>query len=197
MKNPKLIFEKYNDPLVDFINKSKEEEDDLYNKDDSFDDEKVKRGFPFLHGPQGILPLFHGNLASTNFNLWIVHTNFRLDESLKNFINNIEGIETFELISPYRWRLSIARLFKEDSTKKVIEDKVITFIKNRYLESEFNISKEKIESLRKDLEKTSKFWSILIRKNKYETISGENLDEVISKYNKLQNDYEYSIKSWD
>lgn len=198
MKNPKLLFEKYNDPLVDFINKSKKEEDDeLFDKDDSFDDDKVRREFPFLQGPQGILPLFHGNLASANFNMWVVHTNFRLDEDVKNFINLIEGIETFELISPYRWRISIARLFNEENTKRIIEDKVITYIKARYLEKEFNISNDKITSLKKDLEKTSKFWSILIKKDKYEVISGDNFDEVISKYNKLQNNYDYTIKSWD
>lgn len=130
MKNPKIMFEKYICPLQELSKKNNDEEDLGYTEE--FDeDKKMMKQFQYIQTSQGVLPLVTGNVASLSFNLWIAHTNFRMSFDLKDFINNIEGIESFELISPYRWRFSIGKLFNEDSIKKLMEDKILTYMKDK------------------------------------------------------------------
>ena len=190
------MFEKYICPLQELSKKNDEEEDLGYAEE--FDEEKkLMKQFQYIQTSQGVLPLVTGNVASLSFNLWIAHTNFKMTFDLKDFINSIEGIESFELISPYRWRFSVARMFDENLVKKIIEDKVTTYVRNLFIENEYNISVEKIDIIKSELSKKYKFWAILIKKNYYDVVHGDTMEQVVKDFNLKKEKYEYSIRSWD
>ncbi len=201
MKNPRIEFEKYIDPIVEMIEKNtrnnNDDDDKLDYKDSSFEDDIGKKNFPYLMGPQGVLPLLNSNIASKNFNFWIVHTNFRLDVEVKNLVQSVEGVESFEQISPYRWRISFGRLFDEEKIQFILKDKVTTLVRNRHIEDTCNVTPGRLNFLKEALTSQYNFWVILVKKNLHETLVGGTKEEVEKKLLEKQNGYEYTIKSWE
>tara|TARA_R100000005_G_scaffold95213_2_gene75900 strand:+ start:192 stop:674 length:483 start_codon:yes stop_codon:yes gene_type:complete len=63
--------------------------------------------------PFGVLPLTEQTLASTHFKFWVGHTNFRLLKKHVLMIENVIGVETVDVMTPYRFRISVAKLFKD------------------------------------------------------------------------------------
>lgn len=63
--------------------------------------------------PFGILPVTEESLASKYFKFWVGHTNFKLFKSYIEIIELTEGVETVDVLTPYRFRISIGKLFKD------------------------------------------------------------------------------------
>tara|TARA_R110000850_G_scaffold3852_8_gene18082 strand:+ start:3478 stop:3912 length:435 start_codon:yes stop_codon:yes gene_type:complete len=61
--------------------------------------------------PFGIIPLTEQSLASNHFKLWVGHSNFKILESHINVIGAVSGVETIDVLTPYRFRISVAKLF--------------------------------------------------------------------------------------
>jgi hypothetical protein len=73
--------------------------------------------------PLGIMPL---NLLSTSeiFNFWIGHTNFNIVKDIADIIEESEGVETLDIITRYRFRVGIGKVFKDRDVMKQINDNV-------------------------------------------------------------------------
>lgn len=56
-------------------------------------------------------------ILEKEFNLWTVHTNFYIDPNVARGIEFTEGVETLDIISPYRARVGIGRLFDEEDVQ--------------------------------------------------------------------------------
>jgi hypothetical protein len=69
--------------------------------------------------PFGIMPLTEHSLASTHFKLWVGHSNFKLVNSHYRVIGGISGVETIDILTPYRFRVGIGKLFVD---RKVMAD---------------------------------------------------------------------------
>lgn len=63
--------------------------------------------------PFGVLPLTENSLASSHFKFWIGHVNFRLLESYYDLLDNCDGVESVDFLTPYRFRIAIGKLFKD------------------------------------------------------------------------------------
>tara|TARA_R110000744_G_scaffold200354_1_gene319492 strand:- start:6904 stop:7350 length:447 start_codon:yes stop_codon:yes gene_type:complete len=61
--------------------------------------------------PFGIIPLTEQSLASNHFKLWVGHSNFKILESHINVIGAVSGVESIDVLTPYRFRISVAKLF--------------------------------------------------------------------------------------
>lgn len=55
---------------------------------------------------------------------WVGHTNFRLTHGVVDVIESTEGVEVFDVLSPYRFRISVARMFKSSEVKSSIAQRV-------------------------------------------------------------------------
>lgn len=58
---------------------------------------------------------------ATNFDCWIAHTNFNLTESIKNKLDQIEGVEMLKIFSRYRFLIGVGRMFNFSDVRKEIE----------------------------------------------------------------------------
>jgi len=61
--------------------------------------------------PFGMLPLTEQSLASNHFKLWVGHTNFSVLKSHARIIGSVKGVESVDILTPYRFRIGIAKLF--------------------------------------------------------------------------------------
>tara|TARA_R100001129_G_scaffold24500_1_gene15815 strand:+ start:981 stop:1421 length:441 start_codon:yes stop_codon:yes gene_type:complete len=61
--------------------------------------------------PFGMLPLTEQSLASSHFKLWVGHTNFSVLKSHTRLIGSVKGVESVDILTPYRFRIGIAKLF--------------------------------------------------------------------------------------
>jgi hypothetical protein len=61
----------------------------------------------------------------SRFDCWIGHTNFNITNSIKNKLNEVDGIEVLNVMSRYRFFIGIGKMFKFSDIRKDIE-KTIT-----------------------------------------------------------------------
>lgn len=61
----------------------------------------------------------------SRFDCWIGHTNFNITTSVKNKLNEVDGIEVLNVTSRYRFFIGIGKMFNFSDVRKNIE-KTIT-----------------------------------------------------------------------
>jgi hypothetical protein len=60
----------------------------------------------------------------TRFDCWIGHTNFNITTSIKNKLNEVDGIEVLNVTSRYRFFIGIGKMFKFSDVRKNIENTI-------------------------------------------------------------------------
>ena len=74
--------------------------------------------------PMGIIP-FNDNTASGKiFNFWMGHTNFDISKSIVNIIEKIDGVETLDVFTRYRFRIAIGKAFDDSQIMRNINKKI-------------------------------------------------------------------------
>ncbi len=63
---------------------------------------------------------------ANNFDCWVAHTNFNLTESIKNKLDDIEGIEILRIFSRYRFLIGVGKMFEFTNVRKNVETKLGT-----------------------------------------------------------------------
>ena len=113
------VYEQEMDALEEEILRQELLEQELEELDDgysAYNDEPELAPFSKIKTiltPFGVLPLTEQTLASTHFKFWVGHTNFRLLKKHVLMIENVIGVETVDVMTPYRFRISVAKLFKD------------------------------------------------------------------------------------
>jgi hypothetical protein len=78
--------------------------------------------------PYGVLPLTDDTLASRKFKFWVGHSNFRLTEDYYNVIGATEGVETLDILTPYRFRIGVGRMFIDRNVMSSVRDKMVAHV---------------------------------------------------------------------
>lgn len=60
-----------------------------------------------------------------DFDLFIAHVNFYVNINILERICSVEGLEAIDLLSPYRFRIAVGKLFEPDTVIKNIEKAVL------------------------------------------------------------------------
>ena len=121
--NYRIIWKKWDDPATQIKNHfEKQMRQQLLNNlnQDTFNDAGE---IPSM-GQVGIIPM--NDLSA--FNFWIGHTNFNITLPIAKLLEQVQGVETLDIISPYRFRMSIGQAFDENTTKLLVAHSL-----NRYL----------------------------------------------------------------
>ncbi len=63
--------------------------------------------------PFGVLPLTEHSLASNYFKFWIGHTNFKVLKTHASVIESCDGVESLDILTPYRFRIAAGKLFRD------------------------------------------------------------------------------------
>ena len=187
-ESKKLIkWEKWIDPFLsntdDVEHAGKDEEDEGFK--DSYDklEERIaKQGQvgmynpknqsgPMLIGPMGFVPLNEHNLPSKVYNFWMGHTNFHITPIVRSQIKSTPGVESLDIFTPYRFRISIGKAFydtteqsdgKADYGKavmKAITDKLCKVEETPKLEAG-DLKKQNIDLLTSLLKKKYTYWAV-------------------------------------
>jgi hypothetical protein len=146
--NKKIAWEKWRDP---YLFDENFDEEDLHKEDFSqeapdgysteemeleqeymdymgLDKEVPSKNMKILMTSFGVLPVTDENSVSSKFNFWTGHTNFTLSASVSEAIEGIEGVEALDVMTRYRFRIAIGKLFKDrdvmfEIQKKLTDDK--------------------------------------------------------------------------
>lgn len=78
--------------------------------------------------PFGILPLTEQSLASSHFKFWVGHTNFKLFEDYLKVIESCDGVESVNIFTPYRFRISVGKMFKDRDVMNNIRGKLLEIV---------------------------------------------------------------------
>ena len=81
--------------------------------------------------PYGMLPLTDDTLASRKFKFWVGHSNFRLTEDYYNIIGPTEGVETLDILTPYRFRIGVGKMFVDRTVMSRVRDNMIEHVKSQ------------------------------------------------------------------
>lgn len=81
--------------------------------------------------PLGFTSLTNQNLLSSYFNFWIGHTNFDVVKEYENLISAVQGVESFEIYTRYRFRIGVGRLFQTGKVLSNVSKVMIKYEKQK------------------------------------------------------------------
>lgn len=79
----------------------------------------------FMITPMGVMPITENTESSKIFNFWIGHTNFDITVNLASIIERCYGVESLDVFTRYRFRISIGKVFKESEVMHNITNQVL------------------------------------------------------------------------
>lgn len=91
------------------------------------DEQKLSRQFSgqkFMITPMGVMPITDNTISTKIFNFWTGHTNFNISRNIANTIQNCEGVESLDIFTRYRFRISIGKAFKDSEVMNTINTEV-------------------------------------------------------------------------
>lgn len=78
--------------------------------------------------PFGVLPLTEHTMASKYFKFWVGHSNFKLTEIFYKIIGQHPGIETLDILTPYRFRIAVGKLFVDRDVMTSVRDVMVKYV---------------------------------------------------------------------
>lgn len=149
--NPQIIWEKWRDPYgqddmeelnqfiteqdnVSYISEddeallpSEDENDEDVNGIKSVQNQFMRPKIPFMFTPMGIIPYTESTASSKIFNFWTGHTNFNLSQKICDIIEQTEGIESLDIFTRYRFRISVGKVFVDSEVMRKINHNIYQF----------------------------------------------------------------------
>jgi len=78
--------------------------------------------------PFGVLPLTEQTMASKSFKFWVGHSNFKLTEAFYKVIGQHPGIETLDILTPYRFRIAVGKMFVDRDVMTSVRDEMVRYV---------------------------------------------------------------------
>lgn len=129
-----IIWQKWQDPFGEKDNDDLEntEYDNFFNDEDSGDDglDTVKseifdkKQIKVIATPMGIIPINENTASGKIFNFWLGHTNFDITKKIFDIIEKTSGVETLDIFTRYRFRISVGKAFTDSLVMKDIQESV-------------------------------------------------------------------------
>lgn len=173
-KNPKVIFEKYQDPLDDKEVDIAEDDDDSYDDTDEFlplMGMQRPRAFKMLQTPLGFLSLPEHSLATKNMDFWVFHSNFDITFPMIESLNGLPGVEFLKILTRYRGIVGFGKLFDVEESKKNMENALFHKLEEQQLINTSLPSNKQLNIL-KDIPVYSKYYAVYtLPNNEVQTVA--------------------------
>lgn len=130
IKNNQIIWEKWKDPLG-FDDQTDNTLDAQYQDDYDKEETEVKSKrvkCQLIHTPFGIIPINENTASSEIFNFWTGHTNFALTRDIGEIIESTDGVETLNIFTKYRFRISIGKAFNDSLIMRNINNNIYKYL---------------------------------------------------------------------
>jgi len=89
---------------------------------------EMGRNMKIMHTSLGIIPMTEDSNPSKVFNFWLGNTSFKITHKIIAIIDDIEGVETLSVFTRYRFRVGIAKLFKDREVMSCINHRVAAYL---------------------------------------------------------------------
>jgi hypothetical protein len=127
---PVIIWEKWKDPFggdedVD------EDPTKYWDEENEEDLEDIKRS-KVIVTPMGLIPYSENTNASKIFKFWVGHTNFTISQRIASMLEEIDGIETLDIYTRYRFRIGIGKTFNDREVMSNINKVLYSYIEQKY-----------------------------------------------------------------
>jgi len=129
MNEPKIVWEKWQSPLrlISDVTSTPLENDEDYPIDVQSFNESHK--INAIITPVGLIPMNEHTDCDKIFNFWTGHTNFNLTTNIVKIIESVDGVETLDVFTRYRFRVSIGKAFIDRNVMNTITSEIIDYIK--------------------------------------------------------------------
>lgn len=79
-----------------------------------------KKAVRVIATPMGIIPVNDNTLSGKLFNFWVGHTNFNITPTVAELIEKTNGVETLDIFTRYRFRISVGKAFDDSEVMRNI-----------------------------------------------------------------------------
>lgn len=143
-----IIWQKWIDPFGEdelsdimsskHLDDNSENEPEFYNDDESQEKlsdssgsenqdmqmQSFKKYIKVMNTPMGIIPVTENTASGKIFNFWLGHSNFNITKKIALLIEETEGVETLDIFTRYRFRISIGKAFRDSDVMRNINNNV-------------------------------------------------------------------------
>lgn len=130
-----IIWQKWFDPFgeddANELNANSVEESDDLDEDSEYNHSHIdhlKKPMKAIATPMGIIPYTENTASSKIFNFWVGHTNFTITNSIVDIIENVDGVESLDIFTRYRFRIAIGKVFDDARVMKEINDQIYSHL---------------------------------------------------------------------
>lgn len=138
-----VVWQKWVDPfgldddeedLSSFINNDQINETE-YNQTPMLPDQELIQNMKastikVMATPMGIIPINDNTASGKIFNFWIGHTNFNITKKIASVIETINGVETLDIFTRYRFRIAVGKAFNDSEVMRDINNTVYKELNN-------------------------------------------------------------------
>lgn len=128
LNDPIIVWEKWIDPLgtVSELSEIDDEEYDYENE------EIVNKKINAIVTPMGLIPINEHTDCTRVFNFWTGHTNFSITKKISDMISEIDGVETLDIFTRYRFRVAFGKAFVDRDIINSINHNIYSYVKENY-----------------------------------------------------------------
>ena len=127
-----VIWEKWRDPFGSdeevVQNILSEHEEDSEYEDEIPEQPGLPQNIRVMATPMGIIPVTEYTASGKIFNFWTGHTNFDITEKIATIIEKIDGVESLDIFTRYRFRISVGKAFNDSVVMRSITNKVYKYL---------------------------------------------------------------------
>lgn len=89
-----------------------------------------KKAVRVIATPMGIIPVNDNTMSGKLFNFWVGHTNFNITPIVAETIEKTAGVETLDIFTRYRFRISVGKAFDDSEVMRNINTYVYEELNN-------------------------------------------------------------------
>lgn len=98
----------------------------MLDDEDNIENKEFAQGIITQHGIIGI------NESYNPYDFWVGHCSFKITDHIEHIIENSEGVEYLKILSPYRFKIAVAKYFSQQNLRgkvlKNIESRIFQFL---------------------------------------------------------------------
>jgi hypothetical protein len=134
VKEPLIIWQKWMDPFGEDTEEARwmdyeSDSEDLLTIEKNEHPVK-KHTVKVIASPMGLIPYSEHTAAGKIFNFWTGHSNFNISPAVANAIESVDGVETLDIFTRYRFRVGIGKCFDEANTMQDISNTAYEVVYN-------------------------------------------------------------------
>lgn len=141
-QKPLIVWQKWIDPFGKDADESRwtdyENESPSINLDKLEDEEgplmpkQSGQTIKVIASPMGIIPYSEHTASGKIFNFWTGHTNFNISKDVIDILESVDGVETLDIFTRYRFRIAVGKCFDDSLVMNDINKTVYKFLDNKY-----------------------------------------------------------------